>query len=250
MNNIDLQDRTAIVTGGAKGIGYAITERLLDSGATVTVWDIDQTRLSQAAASLTNSGTVATDVVDVTDVDAVTAATGRALAGMGKIDILVNNAGAVGTIAPVWEQPVENWERMLKLNLSSQFLCCRAVVPAMIEAGYGRIVNIASNAGKVGIRNNSGYAAAKAGVISLTKSLAKDTAKTGVLVNAIAPGGANTELFDDLDENYRQTIVDGMELGRLLEPTEVAALAAWLASEDCSFSTGATFDISGGRADY
>ncbi|MDH3739022.1 MAG: SDR family oxidoreductase [Alphaproteobacteria bacterium] len=250
MNNIDLQDRTAIVTGGAKGIGYAITERLLDSGATVTVWDIDQTRLSQAAASLTNSGTVATDVVDVTDVDAVTAATGRALAGMGKIDILVNNAGAVGTIAPVWEQPVENWERMLKLNLSSQFLCCRAVVPAMIEAGYGRIVNIASNAGKVGIRNNSGYAAAKAGVISLTKSLAKDTAKTGVLVNAIAPGGANTELFDDLDENYRQTIVDGMELGRLLAPTEVAALAAWLASEDCSFSTGATFDISGGRADY
>lgn len=250
MNNIDLNGRTAIVTGGAKGIGYAITDRLLRSGATVTVWDINESRLSEAAATLTNSGTVATDVVDVTDVDAVTAATARALSGMGKIDILVNNAGAVGTIAPVWEQPVENWQRMLTLNLTGPFLCCRAVVPSMIEAGYGRIVNIASNAGKVGIRNNSGYAAAKAGVISLTKSLSKDTAKTGVLVNAIAPGGANTELFDDLDENYRQTIVDGMELGRLLEPTEVAALAAWLASEDCSFSTGATFDISGGRADY
>lgn len=250
MNNIDLNGRTAIVTGGAKGIGYAITDRLLRSGATVTVWDINESRLSEAAATLTNSGTVATDVVDVTDVDAVTAATARALSGMGKIDILVNNAGAVGTIAPVWEQPVENWQRMLTLNLTGPFLCCRAVVPSMIEAGYGRIVNIASNAGKVGIRNNCGYAAAKAGVISLTKSLSKDTAKTGVLVNAIAPGGANTELFDDLDENYRQTIVDGMELGRLLEPTEVAALAAWLASEDCSFSTGATFDISGGRADY
>ena len=250
MNNIDLNGRTAIVTGGAKGIGYAITDRLLRSGATVTVWDINESRLTQAAATLTNSGTVATDVVDVTDVDAVTAATARALSGMGKIDILVNNAGAVGTIAPVWEQPVENWQRMLTLNLTGPFLCCRAVVPSMIEAGYGRIVNIASNAGKVGIRNNAGYAAAKAGVISLTKSLSKDTAKTGVLVNAIAPGGANTELFDDLDENYRQTIVDGMELGRLLEPTEVAALAAWLASEDCSFSTGATFDISGGRADY
>jgi 3-oxoacyl-[acyl-carrier protein] reductase len=168
---------------------------------------------------------------------------------MGKIDILVNNAGAVGTIAPVWEQPLENWERMLRLNLTSAFMCCRAIVPTMIEAGYGRIVNIASNAGKVGIRNNSGYAAAKAGLISLTKSLAKDTAKTGVLVNCITPGGANTELFDDLSAEYRATVEAGMELGRLVEPPEVAALAAWLASEDCSFSTGATFDISGGRAD-
>ena len=157
---------------------------------------------------------------------------------------------AVGAIAPVWQQPLENWERMLRLNLTGTFLCCRAIVPTMIDAGYGRIVNIASNAGKVGTRNNAGYAAAKAGVISLTKSLAKETAQTGVLVNAIAPGGTNTELFDDLSAEYRAAIVDGMELGRLLEPPEIAALAAWLASEDCSFSTGAVFDISGGRADY
>ena len=250
MNNIDLNGRTAIVTGGAKGIGYAIAERFLRSGASVTVWDIDQARLADAAKKLSNGGPVSTDVVDVTDPDSVSAGTARALAAMGKIDILVNNAGAVGTIAPVWEQPVENWERMLKLNLTGPFLCCRAVVPAMIAAGYGRVVNIASNAGKVGIRNNSPYAAAKAGVVSLTKSLSKDTAKTGVLVNCITPGGANTELFDNLAADYRTTIEQGMELGRLVEPPEIAALAAWLASEDCSFSTGAAFDISGGRADY
>ena len=250
MNNIDLNGRTAIVTGGAKGIGYAIAERFLHSGATVTVWDIDQARLADAATKLSNAGPVSSDVVDVTVPDSVSAATGRALADMGKIDILVNNAGAVGTIAPVWEQPIENWQRMLNLNLTGPFLCCRAVVPAMIDAGYGRVVNIASNAGKVGIRNNSPYAAAKAGVVSLTKSLSKDTAKTGVLVNCITPGGANTELFDNLSVDYRSTIEAGMELGRLVEPPEIAALAAWLASEDCSFSTGAAFDISGGRADY
>jgi 3-oxoacyl-[acyl-carrier protein] reductase len=250
MNNIDLQGRTAIVTGGAKGIGYAISERLLQSGATVTVWDIDAARLTDAAATLAASGPVSTDVVDVTDADAVTAAAATALDAMGKIDILVNNAGAVGTLAPVWEQPIENWERMLRLNLTSGFLCCRAVVPAMIAAGYGRVVNIASNAGKMGTRNNSGYAAGKAGLISLTKSLAKDAAKTGVLVNCITPGGANTELFDDLAPHYRAQIEDAMELGRLVEAPEIAALAAWLASEDCSFSTGAVFDISGGRADY
>ena len=250
MNNIDLAGRTAIVTGGAKGIGYAIAERLLRSGATVTVWDIDHARLADAATTLADAGSVSSDIVDVTDADAISAAVARANSAMGKIDILVNNAGAVGTIAPVWEQPLENWERMLRLNLTGTFLCCRAIVPTMIDAGYGRIVNIASNAGKVGTRNNAGYAAAKAGVISLTKSLSKDAAKTGVLVNAVAPGGTNTELFDDLSEEYRAAIVDGMELGRLLEPPEIAALAAWLASEDCSFSTGAVFDISGGRADY
>ena len=250
MNNIDLQGRRAIVTGGAKGIGYAIAERFLQSGAEITVWDIDAARLAEAAAALESSGPVATDVVDVTDADAVAAAAARALDAMGKIDILVNNAGAVGTIAPVWQQPIDNWERMLRLNLTSAFLTCREIVPAMIEAGYGRIVNIASTAGKMGIRDNAGYAAAKAGLISLTKSLAKDTVKTGVLVNCITPGGANTELFDNLPAEYQARIEASMELGRLLEPPEVAALAAWLASEDCSFSTGAVFDISGGRADY
>ena len=236
MNTIDLQGRSAIVTGGAKGIGYAIAERFAQSGARVTVWDIDQARLADAAAALAQAGSVATDVVDVTDADAVASATARALEAAGKIDILVNNAGAVGTLAPVWEQPLENWDRMIGLNLTSAFLTCRAIVPAMIGAGYGRIVNIASTAGKMGIRDNAGYAAAKAGLISLTKSLAKDTAKTGVLVNCITPGGANTELFDDLSAEYRARVEASMELGRLVEPPEVAALAAWLASEECSFA--------------
>ncbi len=250
MNNIDLNGRTAIVTGGAKGIGFAIAERFLQSGARVMVWDIDQARLADATAILEKQGAVTADIVDVTDADAVSEAAARALDAMEKIDILVNNAGSVGTLAPVWEQPVENWERMLRLNLTSAFMCCQAIVPIMIETGYGRIVNIASNAGKMGIRNNAGYAAAKAGLISLTKSLAKDAAKTGVLVNCITPGGVNTELFDDLSAEYRAQVESAMELGRLVEPPEVAALAAWLASEDCSFSTGAAFDISGGRADY
>ena len=250
MNKIDLNQRTAIVTGGAKGIGYAITERLIKSGANVMVWDIDSDRLNETEGLLRTHGKILVETVDVTDLAAISSASKKSLEILGKIDILINNAGAVGTLAPVWEQPLENWERMLRLNLTSAFMCCQIIVPYMIESGYGRIVNIASNGGKIGIKNNCGYAAAKAGLISLTKSLSKETAKTGVLVNCITPGGANTELFDNLSIQYRSTIEEGMELGRLVEPFEVAALAAWLSSEECSFSTGAAFDISGGRADY
>ncbi|MAQ56112.1 MAG: 3-oxoacyl-ACP reductase [Rhodospirillales bacterium] len=250
MNKIDLNQRTAIVTGGAKGIGYAITERLIKSGANVMVWDIDTERLNKTEGLLGAHGKILVETVDVTDLAAISSASKKSLEILGKIDILINNAGAVGTLAPVWEQPLENWERMLRLNLTSAFMCCQIIVPYMIESGYGRIVNIASNGGKIGIKNNCGYAAAKAGLISLTKSLSKETAKTGVLVNCITPGGANTELFDNLSIQYRSTIEEGMELGRLVEPFEVAALAAWLSSEECSFSTGAAFDISGGRADY
>ena len=250
MNKIDLDGRSAIVTGGAKGIGYAIVECFLASGAKVTIWDIDSTRMEQAAETLAEGDNLRTDCVDVTDADAIEQGRDGAIAAFGKIDILVNNAGVVGTIAKIWEQPVENWERMLKLNLTSAFLCCRAITPHMMGNGYGRIVNIASNAAKMGTPSNSPYAAAKAGVVSLTKTLAKETAKTGVLVNAIAPGGANTELFYVLSDEYREQIENGMALGRLVEPEEVAAIAAWAASEDCSFTTGAVFDISGGRADY
>jgi NAD(P)-dependent dehydrogenase (short-subunit alcohol dehydrogenase family) len=249
MNKIDLEGRHAIVTGGAKGIGLAIVKRALASGARVSVWDIDTARLDRELAAL-GSDHLRGDGVDVTDPGAIAGGLERAIAAFGKVDIFVNNAGVVGTLAKIWEQPLENWERMLKLNLTSTFLCCQAITPHMMENGYGRIVNIASNAAKMGTPNNSPYAAAKAGVVSLTKTLAKETAKTGVLVNAVAPGGANTELFDVLSDEYRTQIEGGMALGRLVEPDEVAAIAAWAMSEDCAFTTGAVFDISGGRADY
>ena len=250
MNQIDLNDRHAIVTGGAKGIGQAIAARALASGARVTIWDIDVGRTDQTIKELGAGDNLRGDRIDVTDPDAITRGLDDAVAAFGKVDILVNNAGSVGTVANLWEQPVENWQRMLTLNLTSAFLCCRAVAPHMIENGYGRIVNIASNAGKMATLQNSPYAAAKAGLISITKTLAKEAAQTGVLVNAVAPGGANTELFDGLPEAYAQQIAAAMPLNRLIEPEEIAALAVWAASEDCSGTTGFVFDISGGRADY
>lgn len=250
MNRIDLEGRHAIVTGGAKGIGLAIARRFLDSAAKVTIWDIDRDRSASAAADLDAPDRLRADAVDITSPEAIDAGLSRAISEAGPVAIFINNAGAVGALAPVWEQPVENWSRMLTLNLTGAFLCCRAVVPHMREQGYGRIVNIASSAGKMAVPNNAPYAAAKAGLISLTKTLAREVAKTGILVNAVAPGGANTELFDALSEEYRAAIAGSMALGRLVEPDEVAAMAAWLASEDCSFSTGAVFDVSGGRLDY
>lgn len=250
MNNIDLGGRHAIVTGGAKGIGQAIAARCLASAARVTIWDIDVSRTDQTIKELGAGDNLRGDMVDVTDPDEIARGLDEAIGAFGNLDILVNNAGSVGTIAKLWEQPIENWQRMLTLNLTSAFLCCRAVTPHMIENGYGRIVNIASNAGKMATVSNAPYAAAKAGVISITKTLAKETATSGVLVNAIAPGGTNTELFDDLAPEYSDQIASAMPLNRLIEPDEVAALAVWAASEDCSGTTGAVFDISGGRADY
>ncbi len=250
MNSIDLNDRHAIVTGGAKGIGRAIAARALVSGARISIWDIDTDRTAQTIGELNAGDSVRGDAVDVTNTGAIAQGLTDAVEAFGNVDILVNNAGAVGTLAMTWEQPVENWERMLRLNLSSTFLCCRAIVPHMRANGYGRIVNMASNAGKMGTPNNAPYAAAKAGVISLTKTLAKECAGSGVLVNAVAPGGTNTELFDDLSETYRDQIASAMPIGRLVEPDEVAALAVWAASEDCSATSGFVFDISGSRADY
>ena len=250
MNRFDLTGRNAVVTGAAKGIGAAIAERLVDSGAAVALWDIDADRLADTAARLAARGEVLSHGVDVTDPRVIAQAAERCIAAFGHVDILVNDAGTVGTLGKVWEQPLENWERMLRLNLTGTFLCCQAFVEHMMANGYGRIVNIASNAGKMGVPNNAPYAASKAAVISLTKSLAKETAATGVLVNAICPGGANTDLFTGFPEEYRQQIVGGVPMGRLVEADEIAALAAWLASEECSFTTGATHDITGGRADY
>jgi 3-oxoacyl-[acyl-carrier protein] reductase len=250
MNQFDLAGRSAVVTGAAKGIGAAIAERYLRSGARVAIWDVDGARLADTAARLGNLGELTSDTVDVTDAAAIFAAAKRAIDGFGKVDILVNNAGTVGTLGKVWQQPLANWEFMLRLNLTGTFLCCQAFVEHMMANGYGRIVNIASNAGKMPVPNNSPYAASKAGVISLTKSLARETAATGVLVNAICPGGANTDLFTGFPPEYKAQVEAGVPMGRLVEASEIAALAAWLASEECSFTTGAVHDITGGRADY
>jgi NAD(P)-dependent dehydrogenase (short-subunit alcohol dehydrogenase family) len=234
MNRLDLRGRFAVVTGGAQGIGAAIVERLELSGATVRVWDI-------AAAK---------DPVDVTSASAVERATARALADLGKIDVLVNNAGIAGLNSPTVEYPVDEWERVLKVNLTSQFLCCRAVVPHMVEKKYGRIVNIASVAGKEGNPNAVAYSASKAGVIALTKSLGKELAQSGVLVNCVTPAAAKTALFDQMTKQHIAYMLAKIPMNRFVEVDEIAALACWLASEDCAFSTGAVFDISGGRATY
>jgi NAD(P)-dependent dehydrogenase (short-subunit alcohol dehydrogenase family) len=221
--------RHAIVTGGAQGIGAAIAKRLQAGGARVTVWDLD-----------------ASPKVDVSD----PASIANALKDSGKIDILVNNAGIAGMNKPTVDYPVEEWERVLRINLTSQFLCCRGVAPRMVKAGYGRIVNIASIAGKEGNPNAVAYSASKAGVIALTKSLGKELAQTGVLVNCVTPAAAKTAIFAQMTESHIEYMRSKIPMGRFVEVDEIAALVCWLASEECSFSTGAVFDISGGRATY
>jgi 3-oxoacyl-[acyl-carrier protein] reductase len=233
MNRLDFAGRNAVVTGGAQGIGAAIARRLEQSGARVQIWDLD-----------------ASPKVDVSDAASVENATRRAIAELGKIDVLVNNAGIAGKNAPTVEYPIDEWERVLRVNLTSQFLCCRAVAPHMVRARYGRIVNIASVAGKEGNPNAVAYSASKAGVISLTKSLGKELAQAGVLVNCITPAAAKTAIFDQMTETHIEYMRSKIPMGRFVEVDEIAALACWLASSDCSFSTGAVFDISGGRATY
>ena len=250
MNSIDLNNRTAIVTGGARGIGSAIAQRLLASGAAVMLWDLDGVALDQAAAALKGAGRVHTATVDVTDDAAIARAVAAATRDLGKIDILVNNAGITGGNAPLWELAPEVWRRVIEVNLVAPYLVCRAVVPAMVAAGYGRIVNIASIAGKEGNPNASHYSASKAGLIALTKSLAKELAAAGVLVNAVTPAAAKTELFAQMKQEHIDYMLSKIPMSRFVEVDEIAALVAWLASEDCSFSTGAVFDISGGRAVY
>lgn len=234
MNRLDFSARTAVVTGGSQGIGAAIAARLEAGGAKVRIWDI-------AAKA---------DPVDVADAAAVERATARAIADLGRIDVLVNNAGVAGLNAPTVDYPLEEWERVLRVNLTSQFLCCRAVVPGMVKRRYGRIVNIASIAGKEGNPNAAAYSASKAGVIALTKSLGKELAQTGVLVNCVTPAAAKTAIFEQMTEEHINYMLAKIPLGRFVTVEEIATLACWLASGDCSFSTGAVFDISGGRATY
>jgi len=252
MNAIDLKNRTAIVTGGARGIGFAIAKRMLASGATVMLWDVDGTALDQAGAALQAEadGRVHAAVVDVTDAAAIARAVAADLRELGKVDILVNNAGITGGNAPLWELAPEVWRRVVEVNLVAPYLVCRALVPHMVRASYGRIVNIASIAGKEGNPNASHYSASKAGLIALTKSLAKELAATGVLVNCVTPAAAKTELFAQMKQEHIDYMLAKIPMNRFVEVDEIAGLVAWLASEDCSFSTGAVFDISGGRAVY
>ena len=250
MNQLDLQGRVAIVTGGAQGIGHATARRMLASGASLLLWDIDGARLAQAVTELSALGPVSGAVVELTDEVAVAAAASAALAQHGRIDILVNNAGITGGNGPTWTLDPAVWRRVLEVNLVAPFLACRALVPQMINQGYGRIVNIASVAGKEGNPNASHYSASKAGLIALTKSLGKELATQGVLVNAVAPAAARTAIFDQMAPEHIAFMLGKIPMGRLVTVDEVAAMVAWLASEDCSFSTGAVFDLSGGRATY
>ncbi len=250
MNRIDLAGRTAVITGGAQGIGYAIAERMLDSGAAVVLWDIDEARLAAARDAMAARGTVDVHAVELTDEHSVAAATATAIATHGRIDILVNNAGITGGNAPTWELEPAVWRRVVEVNLIAPYLTCRALVPHMIAAGYGRIVNIASVAGKEGNPNASHYSASKAALIALTKSLGKELATKGVLVNAMSPAAAKTAMFATMTQAHIDFMLSKIPMGRFLEVDEAAAMVAWLASEECSFTTGAVFDLSGGRATY
>jgi len=250
MNQIDLKNRAAVVTGGAQGIGYAISERLLRSGAAVALWDMDAAKLDEAKATLGKLGQVSSHVVELTSDEAVAVTTQHTIAQHGQIDILVNNAGITGGNATTWELDPAVWRRVIEVNLIAPYLTCRAVTPHMVQRGWGRIVNIASVAGKEGNPNASHYSASKAGVIALTKSLAKEVATKGVLVNAVAPAVAKTAMFAQMTQAHIDYMLGKIPMGRFVEVQEIAAMVAWLSSEDCSFTTGSVFDITGGRSTY
>ena len=250
MNTIDLKGRTAIVTGGARGIGFAAAQRMLASGAAVALWDIDAEALAKAAGELGKSGRVYTAVVELTDEASIRKATDVLIRDAGKIDILVNNAGITGGNAPTWELKPDVWRRVIEVNLVAPYLTSHVIVPHMISAGYGRIVNVASIAGKEGNPNASHYSASKAGLIGLTKSLGKELATKGILVNCITPAAAKTEMFSQMTQQHIDYMLSKIPMNRFVLVEELATMIAWLASEDCSFSTGAVFDVSGGRATY
>jgi NAD(P)-dependent dehydrogenase (short-subunit alcohol dehydrogenase family) len=248
MNQLDFVGRTAVITGGAVGIGLAIAQRLVASGAKVCLWDRDAAALERAKATLG----AATDarVVDVADPGSVDEAAKTTAAALGRIDALVCSAGITGPNTTLWEYPVDAWRQVIDVNLNGVFYCNRAIVPMMRAQDYGRIVNIASVAGKEGNPNASAYSASKAAVIGLTKSLGKELAKTGIRVNCVTPAAVKTAIFDQMSQQHIDFMLSKIPMGRFGKVEEIAALVAWLCSEECSFSTAAVFDLSGGRATY
>jgi 3-oxoacyl-[acyl-carrier protein] reductase len=249
-NKIDLSGRFAVVTGGAQGIGRAIVERFLDSGAAVAIWDRDTALAKKTAGEIARRGKAVAVSVDVTEFKDVARARDETVKAFGRVDILVNNAGIAGLNTTTWDYPVDEWRKVMSINLDGQFYCCKAIAPGMIAQNYGRIVNIASVAGKEGNPNAPAYSASKAAVIALTKSLAKETAGKDISVNAITPAAARTAIFDQMTQQHIDFMLSKIPRGRFVTVDEIAALAAFCASQDCSFTTGAVFDISGGRATY
>jgi len=245
---VAIASKTALVTGAARGIGFAIALRLAAEGARVAVLDLDSAAAASAAEKIGGGALALT--ADVTKSVEVTAAIRQVVAAWGRLDILVNNAGITGRSFPIWELSEEDWRRVIDADLTSVFLCCRAAVPVMLEQGSGRIINIASIAGKEGNPMAGAYSSSKAAVIGLTKAVGKDVAGTGILVNAIAPAVIRTPMLGQLSEEHLSYMTSRIPLARVGEPSEVAALVCWLASEEMTFSTGACFDISGGRATY
>jgi len=250
MNKIDLNGRTAVVTGGARGIGRAIVERFLASGARVAIWDSDTARTGRTLGELAAGANVIGCAADITSEASLRAALEATIKAFGKVDILINNAGIGGPNVTTWEYPTEEFRRVVEVDLVGVFLGCKVVVPHMLENKYGRIVNVASVAGKEGNPNAPAYSAAKAGVIGLTKSLGKELAKTGVLCNAITPAVALTEILAQGSEEHKQYMLSKIPMGRFLEVDEVAAMVAWLSSAECSFTTASVLDLTGGRSTY
>ena len=248
MNNFDLNNRVAIVTGGAQGFGYAVVKRFLDSGAKVYIWDIDEKLLKSVIDEIKNPN-LEFNVVDVADYKNVEKNTSQIIEKTN-IDILINNAGLTGPTGPLWEYDVDAWNKIVQVNLMGTFNCCRAIVPNMIKCNYGRIVNVASVAGKDGNANASAYSSGKAGAIGLTNSLGKELADKNIAVNAVTPAGAKTKILDQMSKEHVQWMLSKVPRGRFLEIKELTSLICWLSSEENSFSTAAVFDISGGRSTY
>ena len=249
MNNLDLKDRVAIITGGAQGFGLAISKRIIQSGGKVVIWDIDEIAV-EAASKEINSNDLSFKKVDVTNFEEIEKALLETENELGKIDVFVNNAGITGMNAKVWDYPLDEWKKVIELDLNSTFYCCKAVVPHMIKNNYGRIVNIASIAGKEGNPNASAYSTAKAGVIGFTKSLGKELADKNIAVNCVTPAAAKTRIFDQMTQEHIDYMLSKIPRNRFAKVNELASLVCWLLSEENSFTTAAVFDLSGGRATY